>query len=152
MSYVSIDGLSNNELVTVVELQRLELNRLLGEQRRLNDRIDKLLHMQEREQVLRQQMQAALERLAEQNSLPDKPTAQQPPLAHCYSSSPTARIAQHRAARAPPEGRRGTSLPWHTQNYLQVLACQQGARERFRITCWTWYACHRRRYLETCRL
>lgn len=82
MSYVSIDGLSNNELVTVVELQRLELNRLLGEQRRLNDRIDKLLHMQEREQVLRQQMQAALERLAEQNSLPDKPTAQQPPLAH----------------------------------------------------------------------
>ena len=46
MSYVSIDGLSNNELVTVVELQRLELNRLLGEQRRLNDRIDKLLHMQ----------------------------------------------------------------------------------------------------------
>ena len=82
MSYVSIDGLSNNELVSVVELQRLELNRLLGEQRRLNDRIDKLLHMQEREQVLHQQMQAAQGRLDEQDSLPDKPTVQQQPLAH----------------------------------------------------------------------
>jgi hypothetical protein len=80
MSDVTIDGLSTNELVTVVELQRVELNRLLAEQRRLNDRIDKMLHMQEREQVLRQQMQVALDRLAEQKSLPGQVSAPPPQL------------------------------------------------------------------------
>jgi len=79
MSDVTIDGLSTNELVSVVELQRVELNRLLGEQRRLNERIDKMLHMQEREQVLRQQMQVALDRLAEQKSLTGQTATPPPP-------------------------------------------------------------------------
>jgi hypothetical protein len=69
MSDASIDGLNAGELATVVELQRVELNRLLSDQRRLNDRIDQMLRMQEREQVLRQQMQAALDRLADQRSI-----------------------------------------------------------------------------------
>lgn len=66
MSDGTIEDLSSDELAVVVEMQRVELNRLLGEQRRLNDRIDKLLDLQEREQVLRQQMQTALDRLAGQ--------------------------------------------------------------------------------------
>lgn len=68
MSDAIIDELSNEQLATVVELQRVELNRLLGEQKRLNDRIDTLMQLQEREQVLRQQMQASLDRLAEQRA------------------------------------------------------------------------------------
>ena len=56
--------LSVETLQAVVELQRAELNRLLREQSRLNDRIDSLLQLHEREQVLRQQMQASLDRLA----------------------------------------------------------------------------------------
>lgn len=70
MSDASIDGLDAGELAIVVELQRVELNRLLSDQRRLNDRIDQMLRMQEREQVLRQQMQVALDRLAEQRAIP----------------------------------------------------------------------------------
>jgi len=66
MSDSVIQDLSPGELATVVELQRTELNRLLSEQKRLNDRIDLLLQLQEREQVLRQQMQASLERLVDQ--------------------------------------------------------------------------------------
>ena len=58
------DGLSLDTLRAVVELQRAELSRLLREQSRLNDRIDSLLRLHEREQVLRQQMQASLDRLA----------------------------------------------------------------------------------------
>jgi hypothetical protein len=42
-----IEDLSPGELATVVELQRVELNRLLSEQKRLNDRIDLLLQLQE---------------------------------------------------------------------------------------------------------
>lgn len=71
MSDAMIDGLSTGELATVVELQRVELDRLLREHRRLNDRIDQMLRLQEREQVLRQQMQAALDRLAAQRAIPD---------------------------------------------------------------------------------
>jgi hypothetical protein len=56
--------LSLDTLRAVVELQRTELSRLLREQTRLNDRIDSLLRLHEREQVLRQQMQASLDRLA----------------------------------------------------------------------------------------
>lgn len=56
--------LSLDALQAVVELQRTELTRLLREQGRLNDRIDSLLRLNEREQVLRQQMQASLDRLA----------------------------------------------------------------------------------------
>lgn len=59
-----VDDLSIETLQTVVILQRTELRRLLREQARLNDRIDSLLKLHEREQVLRQQMQAALDRLA----------------------------------------------------------------------------------------
>lgn len=64
-----IDDLTPRELAMVVELQQVELKRLLGEHRRLNDRIDQLMQLQEREQVLRQQMQAALDRLAEQRAV-----------------------------------------------------------------------------------
>ncbi|MEK9660986.1 MAG: hypothetical protein VW644_04505 [Alphaproteobacteria bacterium] len=60
-----VDDLSVESLRAVVELQRAELNRLLREQTRLNDRIDSLLRLHEREQVLRQQMQVSLDRLAE---------------------------------------------------------------------------------------
>ena len=74
MNSVTIDRLTASELATVVELQRAELDRLLGEQRRLNDRIDKMLNMQEREQVLRQQTQVALDCLAEQRALGTKNT------------------------------------------------------------------------------
>lgn len=69
MSDATIDGLTPGELATVVELQRVELDRLLAEMRRLNDRLDQMLRLQEREQVLRQQMQAALDKLAEQKTI-----------------------------------------------------------------------------------
>lgn len=68
MTETIIDEMSPEQLATVVELQRVALDRLLSDQRRLNDRIDMLLQLQEREQVLRQQMQASLDRLAEQRS------------------------------------------------------------------------------------
>lgn len=64
-SEAAADALSIDTLHAVVELQRTELNRLLREQSRLNDRIDSLLRLHEREQVLRQQMQASLDRLAQ---------------------------------------------------------------------------------------
>ena len=54
----------------VIELQRIELSRLLREHQRLNDRVDQLLQLHEREQVLRQQMQASLDKLAAQRALP----------------------------------------------------------------------------------
>ena len=54
----------------VIELQRTELSRLLREQQRLNDRVDRLLQLHEREQVLRQQLQEALDKLAAQRALP----------------------------------------------------------------------------------
>ncbi len=57
------DALSEQSLEVVVELQKVEINRLLREHRVLNDRIDRLLTLHEREQVLRQQMQASLDRL-----------------------------------------------------------------------------------------
>lgn len=51
-------------LADVVELQRAELTRLLQENRQLNERVDKMVRLQEREQVLRQQMHATLEHLS----------------------------------------------------------------------------------------
>ncbi|MEP4380604.1 MAG: hypothetical protein ABJ215_07045 [Alphaproteobacteria bacterium] len=74
MSENAIEDLSPGELATVVELQRVELNRLLSDQKRLNARIDSLLQFQEREQVLRQQMQASLDRLVEQRGAADPVT------------------------------------------------------------------------------
>ena len=62
-------ALSEASQLVVIELQRTELSRLLREQQRLNDRVDKLLQLHEREQVLRQQMQAALDKLAAQRAL-----------------------------------------------------------------------------------
>ena len=65
--------LSDDTLEAVVELQRVELKRLLREHGRLNDRIDKLIDLQEREQVLRQQTQAALNRLADRADIANAP-------------------------------------------------------------------------------
>lgn len=52
--------LSEADLKVVVTLQKTELDRLLHENARLNERADKLLAMQEREQVLRQELQGLL--------------------------------------------------------------------------------------------
>jgi hypothetical protein len=62
--------LSGESQMVVIEMQKTELTRLLREQQRLNDRVDQLLQLHEREQVLRQQMQAALDNLATQRALP----------------------------------------------------------------------------------
>ena len=58
----------------VIELQKTELTRLLREQERLNVRVDQLLQLHEREQVLRQQMQASLDSLTAQRHLPSPET------------------------------------------------------------------------------
>ncbi len=50
-------------LSDIVELQRTELTRLLRENKRVNERLDQMVNLQEREQVLRQQMQETLDRL-----------------------------------------------------------------------------------------
>ncbi len=52
----------------IVELQRAELTRLLRENKRLNERVDELIKLQQREQVLRQQIQDALDRLSAGNN------------------------------------------------------------------------------------
>ena len=70
---VTSDALSEASQIVVIELQRTELSRLLREQRNLNERVDQLLRLHEREQVLRQQMQAALDSLAAQRALPPPP-------------------------------------------------------------------------------
>lgn len=62
--------LSEASQMVVIEMQRTELTRLLREQQRLNDRVDQLLQLHEREQVLRQQMQASLDNLSAQRALP----------------------------------------------------------------------------------
>lgn len=66
-------ALSSASQAVVIELQRTELSRLLREQERLNERIDQLMRLHEREQVLRQQMQAALDRLTAERTLPAPP-------------------------------------------------------------------------------
>ena len=53
-------ALAAADLEVVVELQKTELDRLLRDNARLNDRVDKLLVMQEREQVLRQELQGLI--------------------------------------------------------------------------------------------
>lgn len=77
-----IDDLTPRELAMVVELQQVELKRLLGEHRRLNERVDQLIQLQEREQVLRQQMQTALDRLAGRHSTDPAPTGPVPQVEH----------------------------------------------------------------------
>lgn len=56
---------TDSSLATIVRLQSSELERLARENDRLMDRIDTLLRLQEREQVLRQQMQAQIGQLGE---------------------------------------------------------------------------------------
>ena len=58
--------LSEQTLDAIIELQRVELNRLLTENNRLNNRVDDLVQIQQREQVLRQQLQNNVERLTDQ--------------------------------------------------------------------------------------
>lgn len=53
-------ALAAADLEVVVALQKTELDRLLRDNARLNDRVDKLLAMQEREQVLRQELQGLI--------------------------------------------------------------------------------------------
>jgi hypothetical protein len=67
--------ITEHEARIVVEFQRIELNRLLKENQRLNSRIDRLMQLLEREQVLRQQAQATMERLGWQPSTPESPVA-----------------------------------------------------------------------------
>ena len=51
-------------MADVVELQRTELTRLMQENRRLHERVDQMAKLQEREQILRQEMHATLQRLS----------------------------------------------------------------------------------------
>jgi hypothetical protein len=55
-----------------VELQKAELDRLLRENMRLHERLDQLLSMQEREQILRQQMQTMLGHSSSQKQQPEE--------------------------------------------------------------------------------
>lgn len=64
------EQLSDQATEVVVELQRVELNRLLQENERLNARMDRLIQMLEREQVLRQQMQETVDDLSHRLALP----------------------------------------------------------------------------------
>jgi hypothetical protein len=59
-----------NTLNAVVELQRAELDRLLRDNGWLHQRLDELMTFQEREQVLRQQMQGTVDRLTDRLTLP----------------------------------------------------------------------------------
>ncbi len=61
-------GAGHNDVI--VELQKAELTRLLRDNERLNSRIDNLIEMQQREQILRQQMQGQLDQLMERLALP----------------------------------------------------------------------------------
>lgn len=56
---------TDSGLATIVRLQSSELERLARENARLMDRIETLLRLQEREQVLRQQMQAQIGQLGD---------------------------------------------------------------------------------------
>ena len=55
-----ISDLNGADLALVVELQRKELDRLLRENAQLHARVNQLIGLQEREQVLRQHMQSML--------------------------------------------------------------------------------------------
>jgi len=55
-----LEALTPADLEVVVELQKAELDRLLRDNARLQERVAQLLALQEREQILRQQMQSIL--------------------------------------------------------------------------------------------
>lgn len=104
-----LEQVPEDALPVVVELQRVELKRLLRENDRLNTRLDQLLdelrhlrEMQRREQVLRQQEQALrrqlqtlIERTSEQPALP-------PPGQFSGGSRPVDPPVDPRAAQAMP--------------------------------------------------
>ncbi len=122
----------------VVEFQKVELDRLLRENRRLNQRLDQLMEemrhlreMQQREQVLRQQeqglrqqLQTTLDRLAERLALPGVGRRRGvPPVAPGVSevpgedAAPASGSAPHAGTPAPvapeaatPEGPGGAGL------------------------------------------
>ena len=56
----SSETLSTADLEVVVALQKTELDRLLRDNARLQQRVEQLITLQEREQILRQQMQSLL--------------------------------------------------------------------------------------------
>ena len=73
--------MSNETLDVIIELQSTELTRLLAENHRLvtetsqlNGRLDGMMELQKREQVLRQQMQNQLDGLQERLALPSSET------------------------------------------------------------------------------
>ena len=65
-------SLDPSAMEVVIELQKAELDRLLLENRRLHERIDQLLQLQEREQVLRQQLQSLLGHSPKTSQIPNK--------------------------------------------------------------------------------
>lgn len=54
-----------HDLAAIVELQRIELSRLLRENDRLSRRTDRLMNLYEREQALRHRMQETIDRLSQ---------------------------------------------------------------------------------------
>ncbi|MBM3559032.1 MAG: hypothetical protein FJX53_03920 [Alphaproteobacteria bacterium] len=62
-------------LEAIVELQTTELTRLLRERDRLEAWVERLMEQAEREQVLRQQMQATIDRLVENTGVISRPPA-----------------------------------------------------------------------------
>lgn len=65
----ALETLEPADLRVVVELQKTELDRLLRENARLNERLDTLLAMQEREQVLRQELQGLMTAMERQQRI-----------------------------------------------------------------------------------
>ena len=66
--------MSDETLDAIIELQRVELTRLLAEIKRNHEETDRLLKIVAREQVLRQQMQNQIEGLTERLALPTPET------------------------------------------------------------------------------
>ena len=90
------ESLSTADLEVVVELQKAELDRLLRENARLHDRVAQLLALQEREQVLRQQMQSLF---AQRPQSPPLPLPPQPPQVEDNRAAVSAERAERRYAR-----------------------------------------------------
>ena len=137
------EQLSDQATEVVVELQRVELNRLLQENERLNARMDRLVQMLEREQVLRQQMQETVDDLSHRLALPraaaavatptptplptpPPPTPPPPPVAPPHPPPPRPR--PHRARRSARWPRRSRRLPAPLTPPKRPLQRRPGAR------------------------
>ncbi len=106
------EQLSDQATEVVVELQRVELNRLLQENERLNARMDRLVQMLEREQVLRQQMQETVDDLSHRLALPSAaatvatptppPTPPIPPQRPVAAPQPPPPRSAHAPEKPPP--------------------------------------------------